>query len=158
MKQLSLPGMDSVAVESDNMGMQDHQRESKRSKGTSSTQPTPSGDGWKGFVNVELTDTQKPLVKALMTQGDHLWTVVWDLIDAGYKLTMSNDPSHNSYNVSMTCRVPKDPNNGLTLTGRGGTVLGAMASFVFKHETILEGRWDTIGSNTPRKPDQDYLA
>lgn len=140
------------------MGAADHQREAKKGAASKGAQPTQSGDGWKGFVNVELTDAQKPLVKALCSHADHLWTVIWDLIDASYKLTISNDAAHNSYNVSMTCRNQRDPNNGLTLTGRGGTVLGAMASFVFKHETLLEGKWSGAEARSPGRVDEDYLG
>jgi hypothetical protein len=140
------------------MGAADHQREARSKRTPKDAQPTPVGDGWKGFVNVELQDGHKPLVKASQENPDRLWVVVWDLIDGGYKLTISNDPQHNSYNVSMTCRAAKDINSGYTLTGRGGTVLGAVAAFVFKHDVLLEGDW-TRGSTAQRGAvSEDYFG
>lgn len=140
------------------MGQVDHKREASKARTPRGAQPTPAGDGWKGFVNVELLDAHKPLVKASQENPDRLWVVIWDLIDGGYKLTISNDAQHNSYNVSMTCRAAKDVNNGLTLTGRGGSVLGAVASFVFKHDVLLEGDW-TTGSTAQRgSGGEDYFG
>jgi len=140
------------------MGVNDRMQDKKDAKKATSTKQTGYGDGWKGFVNVELSDAQKPLVKALMSDMGRVWTTVWDLVDAGYKLTISNDPTHNSYNLSMTCRNAKDRNNGLTLTGRGGTVEGACASFVFKHSDILEGDWTTQSARGQRVADEEYLG
>lgn len=156
--QRVLPSFEGIVGEYVVMGMNDRIEKKPRQKKTDGAQPSLSGDGWKGFVNVELTDAQKPLVKASMSDMARLWTTVWDLVDAGYKLTISNDAQHNSYNVSMTCRNPKDVNAGLTLTGRGGTIEGAVASFVFKHSDILESDWTAVNAHGRRTGDEDFLG
>lgn len=156
--QLVLPGFDGLVKEYQVMGVNDRKQDQKDARKAANAQPAPAGDGWKGFVNVELSDAQKPLVKALMSDMPRCWVVVWDLVDAGYKLTISNDATHNSYNVSMTCRNLKDRNMGLTLTGRGGTVEGAVASFVFKHSDILEGDWTATNAHGRRGGGEDFLG
>lgn len=98
-------------------------------------------DGWKGFVNVELTEAQKAEAKKLRENVGACWGVVFDLVEGEYKLSVSLDAKNNAYVVSMTGRKARDVNAGLTLTARGGTIEGALASFVYKHQVILEGDW-----------------
>lgn len=100
-------------------------------------------DGWRGFVNVELNDAQKAAVKAMRADIQKCWAVVFDLVEGEYKMSLSLDAKNNAYVFSMTARREKDVNQGLTLTSRGGTVEGAVASFVYKHSVVLEGDWTT---------------
>lgn len=105
-------------------------------------------DGWKGFVNVDLTDAQKAVVKSMRADIQKCWTVVFDLVEGEYKLSLSLDAKNNAYVFSMTARRVKDVNHGLTLTSRGGTVEGAVASFVYKHSVVLEGDWTSAARRT----------
>jgi len=115
-------------------------------------------DGWKGFVNVEIPEAQKDQVKSLRNKPDELWRVILDLVENGYKMSVTCDQKYSLYNLSLTCKNPKDVNNGYTLSGRGGTLLGAMASFVYKHATILEGAWADAGSKAPGAFDGDFVG
>lgn len=140
------------------MGMNDRQEPKKRqNKPRSADTRTAFGD-WKGFVACELNEAQKAQVKLLFDKPDHLWTVVWDLVGASYKLTISQDDYNGTFNVSMTSRGTKDINAGLTLTGRGGSVLGALAAFVYKHETVLEGDWTSAGTQGRREVDEGFVG
>lgn len=114
----------------------------RKAKSREAARDKATADGWKGFVNLELTDDQKPLVKALSADSDAVWGELLEMVDSEYKLTVSYEGQRSVYNVSLTCRNAKDPNAGLTLTGRGGSFIGAAASLVFKHVTILKRRWD----------------
>lgn len=118
----------------------------------------PQNDGWKGFVNVELNEVDKAQVRALVNDMNAVWYVVWDLVDRGYKLTISFDASHDVYNCSMTCRADREPNQGLTLSGRGGTVQAAVASFVFKHQTLLGGSWSQAFDGGGRASGPDFVG
>lgn len=99
-------------------------------------------DGWKGFVNVELSDKQKTEVKKLMGNYADAWVSVMGRVAEGYKLTVSYDDPHSTWNVSLTCRALADSNLGLTLTGRGGSFMAATVSLWYKDEKMLKGVWE----------------
>ncbi len=115
-------------------------------------------DGWKGFVNLELNEQQKLGVKALRERSAEVWMVIEDLVDGQYKASMSYDPNNDTYNFSMTCKKKGDINEGMTLTGRGGTLIGSMASFVYKHRDVLEGDWTSVGVQRGRGVDEDFVG
>lgn len=115
-------------------------------------------DGWKGFVNCELNEQQKVACKALRDNSAAVWTTVEDLVGGQYKASMSYSPEQDVYNFSMTCKAAKDVNNGLTLTGRGGTLVGAMASFVYKHSIVLESDWTTAALARSGQADEDFVG
>lgn len=117
-----------------------------------------SADGWKGFVNYELTDDQKPEVKALALQWETVWDELLDLVLQDYKLTVSYDGSRSVWNASVTCRNPKDRNGGLTLTGRGGNFAAAAASVVYKHIYGLNRDWSKALTQTGMSFDPDDVG
>lgn len=99
-------------------------------------------DTWKGFVNVELSDKEKLEVKKLFDKYGDAWTHLLGRVSEGYKLTVSYDDQHTTWNVSLTCRALADSNLGLTLTGRGGSCQAACISLWYKDEKMLKGIWD----------------
>ena len=113
---------------------------------------------WKGFVDVELTPQEKEAVKALIPKVDDVWSEVLRLVFQGYKLTLSYDGRHNSHNASLTCRSEGDPNNGYTLSGRGGTVWSAVCSLWYKHDVALQGHWDTAKMQQQKLWDDDDVG
>lgn len=120
--------------------------------------PTHGSDGWKGFVNVEVPENQKDFVRSLREKPDILWTVILDLVEAGYKMSVTCDMKYSLYNLSLTCKNDKDVNNGYTLSGRGGSLVGAMASFVYKHQNILEGVWSSGAGTVKGGFDGDFVG
>lgn len=119
---------------------------------------TNTQDTWKGFVNCEIPAAQHDAVRMLRGDTTALWNVVFDLVEAEYKLTISYDPQHDAYNISLTCRNNKDRNEGYTLSGRGGGIVSALAAFVFKHTVLLEGDWTTAAVSTGRRFGADDFA
>ena len=117
----------------------DAKRDEKKAAAASKSKSANSE--WKGFITLELTDGQKTEVKALQADADRVFDNVFSLIDDGYKISFSYDAFHDMYICSATGKNPKSPNNGLTLTGRGGKILGAMASLWYKHDVVTERVW-----------------
>lgn len=118
-----------------------------------------AADGWKGFVQMELNEQQKLAVKVLRDKGmEQVWTGVFALVDELYKLSLSYDTYNDAYICSATCKDPKDKNMGLTLTARGGSLQGAVASFWYKHTTVLEGDWTAAAVKGVRKVDEDDVG
>jgi uncharacterized protein YktA (UPF0223 family) len=101
-----------------------------------------AGDSWKGFVNIELSYQQKMEAKKLFGKYDQAWTHVLGRVAEGYKLTVSYDDQHTTWNVSLTCRALADSNLGLTLTGRGGSCQAAVVSLWYKDHDLLKGVWE----------------
>lgn len=133
------------------MGQLENVRDEKRGRKADVARDKAKADGWRGFVNVELTAAQKKDAAKLLTDVARLWDNLFALIEDGYKLTVSYDFDHEAYNVSLTCRADDDPNKGLTLTGRGGSVEAALVSFSYKHVTILEKVWGEAGTQGTHK-------
>jgi len=123
------------------MGMQGDSKVNKRSDARATPTKPQGEDGWIGFVNCELTDAQKAECKKLIGTFDQAWRALHDLIAEGYKMTVSYDDGHTTWNVSLTGRKGAGKNQGLTLTGRGGSEAAAYVSLWFKHETVLKGDW-----------------
>lgn len=153
--QLALPDVYVYVEGTIEMGINDRALSAKEAKRAQKPAKSFEDDGWKGYVNIELNDLQRDAVKESRKDMNALWDVVWDLVDAQYKLSISYDPTHDVYNLSMTSKAAKDINAGLTLTGRGGSVHGACASFVYKHRIILEGDWrqGSIRANADKSED-----
>jgi len=117
------------------------QEERRNGRGGGSGSPQ-SNDGWKGFVNLELSDKQKAEVKKLFDRYGDAWTHCLGRVAEGYKLTVSYDDPHTTWNVSLTCRSLADHNLGLTLTGRGGSCQAAVISLWYKDDRALKGVWE----------------
>lgn len=126
-------------------------RDEKKAKKSDAARQAAQADGWRGFVNVELTTEQKLEAKKLLNDAPRVWDNIFSLISEGYKMTLSYDDARSAYNLSMTCRAERDPNKGLTLSGRGGTEHSAAASFWYKHRVIFLGKW---GEGSPGKTQQ----
>lgn len=120
-------------------------------------QTEQAGD-WKGFVACELTDKQKEAAKQLRADADRLFDNVFSMVEDGYKLSFSVDNYNGMYICSATCKDKASPNNGMTLTGRGGAMLGAMASLWYKHDVVLERVWGGVEARRTNHPDEDELG
>lgn len=109
---------------------------------TSGKSSSSNANSWKGFVQCELTDAQKQAAKMWIQQNsDDVFPLFFSLVDDSFKVSISFDYYNNSYVASATCREPKLPANGWTLSGRGGTVFNAVASLMFKHLVVFADGW-----------------
>jgi len=121
-------------------GQEERRGKVSREKSNGGTQ-----DGWKGFVNLELSDKEKQAVKRLFEKYGDAWGSILERVGLGYKLTVSYDDPHTTFNVSLTCRAVGDKNVGLTLTGRGGSMQAACVSLWYKDQHVLKGDWSGVG-------------
>lgn len=140
------------------MGMNDRIQNAKADKKAAKAAERPASDGWKGFVNLELSDAQKAEAKKLLADADRVTDNVWKLVDDGYKVSFSYDGYHGAYLCAVTCQDKSSVNVGLTLTGRGGGILAAMASLWYKHDVVLERNWTSMSVQGPRGMALDELG
>lgn len=128
------------------MAQVERQREEKKAAAREAAKSRAMADGWKGFINLELSDAQKTDARRWMEDPARVWDNIFTLVFAGYKLTLSYDATRSAYNLSMTCKATDDPNNGYTLSGRGGSEIAAAVSFWYKHSEVCQGRWPLVGA------------
>lgn len=124
------------------MAQVERQQEEKRRGNGGSARNSGGADSWKGFVNVDLSDKEKAAVKKMFDRYGDAWSHILGRVGEGYKLTVSYDDPHSTWNVSLTCRALADSNLGLTLTGRGGSCQAACVSLWYKDATMLKGVWE----------------
>lgn len=123
------------------MAQVERQQENKREKGQSGRVSGSVDSTWKGFVNLELTDKDKAAARKLFDRYADAWGAILERVGLGYKLTVSYDDPHTTFNVSLTCRALADKNLGLTLTGRGGSMQAACVALWYKDQHVLKGDW-----------------
>jgi hypothetical protein len=141
------------------MAQIERQQENKRGAAKDKARAKATDDGWKGFVTCELNEQQKLAVKVMRDKAlDQVWAGFLGLATEMYKLSMSYDTYHDAYVASATGKDPKSVNAGLTLTGRGGTLEGAVAAFWYKHDVVLEGDWSSVGVKGARDTDEDSVG
>lgn len=113
---------------------------------------------WIGFADVELTAVDKAALKAMGDMDGEAWDTVLELVETGYKMTLSFDDPHTTWNLSLTCQDSRNRNAGLSLTGRGGSLRAATLSFWYKHSQILKGDWTTARAMQKGKLQADDMA
>lgn len=140
------------------MSQVERKAENKRSARTDAKTQRPNDDGWRGFVQLELVEADKPAVRALRDDSERLSDNVYGMVDSGYKLSFAYDTGNDSYIVSATGKRESGKNAGLTLTGRGGAIVSAMAALWYKHDTLLARDWSNAATKTGRKFDPDDVG
>lgn len=123
------------------MGMNDRATDAKAERKASQRATKKGFADWAGFVDVEMTIADKAACRAETVDFDQIWHDVEDLVEEGYKLSVTFDDEHTTWNVSLTCRALKHTNSGYTMSARGGTFAAAVRAFWYKHFRMLEGNW-----------------
>lgn len=105
--------------------------------------------GWLGFVEVSLTAEDKEALQVAYATDGALLDFMQEVVDDGYKLSVSFDASHSCYVATLTGRGDTCPNNGLSLSGRGPSLGGSVACVAYKHvELCGRGKWARAGGSS----------
>lgn len=123
------------------MGMNDRAADKKADKTAARKSSKAKFEAWRGFVDVEMTAEDKVACKAATVDFDQVWADLEELVEEGYKMTLSYDEAHTTWNVSLTCRAEKHVNEGYTMSARGGSFAAAARAFWFKHFSMLNEDW-----------------
>jgi hypothetical protein len=109
------------------------------------------------ICRVELTEADKADLRADYLPGASPLTVLADLGLPGHKFSWSVSDDGHTHIASLTCKVPGDPNAGLTITARGGDLTKAVIVLGYKVLVLCAdkpwaqvehergGRYDDIG-------------
>lgn len=95
---------------------------------------------WKGFVDLNLSDADKEHLQSWVVSDE--WDgygAIAELVERGYKLSLSPDPAHNCVVATVTGRVEGNENLGYSMSARGPSVDGAVAALAYKVLVVLQG-------------------
>jgi len=115
--------------------------------------PLKEPTAWMGFVDINLTDDDKASLAQQQFEAGDAFSFMEDLVEDGYKVSLSADSAHACYIAAATGSTDNNPNRGYTLSGRGPSPVGAVASLAYKHCTLCQqGVWTNfVGSTTASK-------
>jgi hypothetical protein len=106
---------------------------------------------WLGFVDIALSDEQRAFVSEMNFTEESAFSFLEELTDEGYKVSFTADTAHKSFITTATGSNPDCLNKGYSLSGRGPTLIGSLASLAFKHVTICDrGIWSNAAGSTAK--------
>ena len=98
------------------------------------------GNGFRGFINVDLSDDQKAAFPAWFDDLDFPGTLSWYCGD-GCILSIKQDGKGHGYMASCTQKRPDSVNAGLAVTARASEALLALERLVYML-AILGDDWE----------------
>jgi len=107
--------------------------------------PKPGESQWLGFVDIPLSDADKARIPELGIEGERAFNFLEEMIEDGYKITLSQDKKHSCYIATATGQHTESGNDGYSLSGRGPSTAGAVAALAYKHICLCErGSWGSV--------------
>lgn len=113
---------------------------------------TVSGGNGGQFINLRLTEQQVEDLRSNLLTWSELQDHLTDLVNGGYKFSCALDTYSGGYQAFLTGVSKDNVNAGLTLSGRGPQLEGAINSLLYKHFTVLKERWPREKSEKPDTP------
>lgn len=95
------------------------------------------------FIDIKLTQADRKRFIEWFQAGPDPVKILTDFTDTGYRVGCAWSGEHQSYTVSVTCRSPEQPNNGLCMTSFAKSLHQAVCLAWFKHSVIAYGAWRT---------------
>jgi hypothetical protein len=96
---------------------------------------------FRGFVQIELSDDDIPIIEEATKKPQSLWSQVADIVDDGYRFTMVRDGERLSIKASLMDIDVSRTSSGYMLTGEGPSPLLALSVLVYKHLARMNGKW-----------------
>jgi len=120
-----------------------------KEKTSSSSSKTDAGSKVSPFVNYDLTASDKAELQRLKPTAESCLKEVTALAKEGYKLTIGWDDYSDTLAVWLIGHSPSCANHGFILPSRANDLVKAIASVIYKHKAVFDGKWHdrTVGSN-----------
>lgn len=99
---------------------------------------------FKGYLNVNLSAEEDLAFDAWFGDGKFDLSLLFDLIDFGYKISFAEDEFNDGLSVSVYAKSSKLSWAGWTLTAWAGTLEEAAALAFFKHQFVCNQDWDAF--------------
>lgn len=110
-------------------------------RGAKKTAAEAAQSGLPRFVDVRLTAEEKVEFLRWNCTPTEAVQLLQDLCDDGYRVGCSWSGDSQAYTVSLTCRNPDSPNNGLCMTSFAKELHTAVGLAVYKHTVLTDGTW-----------------
>jgi hypothetical protein len=108
-----------------------------RSKNTNGTAQAPRRFDDITFVVMRLGEAEKKQFKSWFSAKENAWfTRLSEIVQDGYKLSLSYWFDGACYIGTLTCKEPKDPNHNRAMSSRSDDPAEALALCVFKHDHL----------------------
>lgn len=119
----------------------------KRSK----TRTAPSNPSFKGFLNMNLSDEDKSIIKSTAYDMAEWSGDLEKWCDSGFKFTFSEDTYNSCFQVIGTRSDKEHKDYGILLTGRGSTPIKAFKQWVYiQTRLIQDADWVDLLEDAPR--------
>lgn len=96
---------------------------------------------WKGYVNIDLTSTEKEGMVGWEASVDLWGNILPSILDSSYVLSVSFDSYHDCFVAGLYCQWTEHDNAGYKLTMRGADPYTALVRVIFVHDVVLGGNW-----------------
>jgi len=103
----------------------------------------------RGWVSSYLDDDDKTAIEAGAAMLDSVLLAITDLCTSGYRLSVSWDDYSSAIQAVLICTNEDDPNYALGMSARHPRADMCLATLVYKHEVLTEGRWEDHLSGGP---------
>lgn len=98
------------------------------------------------FLNYTLTDDERKHFQDWREtlEFDELNDKMESLVDKGYSFSIKWDAFNECYSCFIVSPKPDNGADNVILTGRGKSVLSALAGALFRHYMVFDGFWPEI--------------
>jgi len=95
------------------------------------------------FVNYDMPDGEKKQYKKWLGEQSEvtLLELVARLLESGYAISIKHDDYNDCEATYITTSQEGNPNKALILSGRGRSVVTALANSLFKHFILFDAQW-----------------
>lgn len=106
---------------------------------------------WVSFKDIPLTEAQLDAFDHWDTHDEDVWILVTDVIQAGYKLSLTYNSGNDTFSASITGSGGGDPRQHFTVSGFAETWYEAVRLLMYKHHVICEGDWSKATQSGGRR-------
>lgn len=105
---------------------------------------------WKGFLDRRLDEAELEQLDAWQPDAAEVWGLVDDMIQAGYRFTLSYNSRTKLASVTIIDDDGKRKSGGFAISTADEDGALALKAAVFKHVTLLGGDWALLLQTPPR--------
>jgi len=119
-----------------------------KATGTNATTKPKKAD-FKGFINYAPTNDDKKQFEQLLDSGHDPLQQRDDVLEEGYKISCTWQPSQECYQSTLYCTDSTLPNGGLLLSARAADSRTAEQRVLFLHIHVLGNDWAASVDSIP---------
>lgn len=106
---------------------------------------------WTEFVDIPLAEDDFEQIGKTFPDADAVDEAVVELLEKGYRLSLSYNPGNDAFICSVTCKDTESPNNGKTFNAFAGSWTEAIQCALYKHFVKVNRVWGAA-ADKPSRP------